>query len=191
MAGRIVDAALRLGAEQGWQHDRLTPIAAHLGITVNEIRRHYADPDAIADAWFARALDAMLAPPPEGFTDQPAADRLAFLMQRWFDTLAPYRRVTAEILAAKLHPPHIHHWGPAIFHLSRKIQLLRDSAGLRATGRRRQMEEIGLTALFLATLYAWCRDESPGQERTRRRLSVWLARADRAMAAFQRRPSRR
>jgi len=182
LAERIVDEALRLGSEEGWQHDRLLPLAERMGITVNEIRQRYADPDAIADAWFARALDAMLAPPPDGFAELPAVDRLEVLMLRWFDALAPYRRVTAEMLAAKLHPPHVHHWAPAVFHLSRKIQLLRDSARLRATGRRRQIEEVGLTALFVTTLFVWCRDNSPGQERTRRALSAWLSRADRVMA---------
>lgn len=178
----ILDTALALAAEQGWNHWALGPVAEAAGTTVNDIRRHFADPNAIADAWFARALDAMLAPPPEGFADLPVRERFQVLIERWLDTLAPYRRVTAQMLADKMHWPHVHHWVPAIFHLSRQIQLLRDAAGLRAGGRRRQIEEIGLTNLFLVTLAVWCRDDSDNQARTRAFLDRWLARADRAMA---------
>ncbi len=68
-----------------------------------------------------------------------------------------------------------------IFNLSRTIQWLRDAAALDADGRRRQIEEVGLTALFLATLTVWLNDETQDQERTRAFLRRRLARADRAM----------
>ncbi len=53
---------------------------------------------------------------------------------------------------------------------------------LDAIGRRRQVEEIGLTLLFLATLAVWLGDETPGQEHTRRFLERRLADADQGMA---------
>lgn len=77
----------------------------------------------------------------------------------------PHREVTGQILAAKLYPSHPHHWVPLVFNLSRSIHWLREVALLDATGRRRQMEEVGLTAL--ATLALWLRDESLNQARTR------------------------
>jgi hypothetical protein len=101
---------------------------------------------------------------------------------RWFDSLAGHRRVTGEMLAVKMYLPHPHHWVPMIFNLSRLIQWLRDAAGLDAGGHRRQIEEIGLTALFLATLAVWVRDGSPDQERTRRFLDRRLCTADKTMA---------
>ena len=54
-------------------------------------------------------------------------------------------------------------------------------AGLDALGRRRQVEEVGLSALFLATLFVWANDGSPGQERTRKFLASRLSEADRVM----------
>jgi hypothetical protein len=86
------------------------------------------------------------------------------------------------MIAAKLQPSHPHHWVPLIFNLSRTIHWLRDAAGLDAAGRRRQIEEIGLSALFLATLAVWARDGTADQERTRAFLDRALARADGAMA---------
>jgi hypothetical protein len=87
-------------------------------------------------------------------------------------------------------PFHPHHYVPMVFNLSRTIQWLRDAAGLDAGGRRRQIEEIGLTGLFLATLAVWARDDTPGQERTRRFLDRRLARADMLMAVACRRRRR-
>jgi hypothetical protein len=70
---------------------------------------------------------------------------------------------------------------PLVFNLSRSIHWLREAALLDAVGRRRQMEEVGLTALFLMTLAVWLRDATPGQARTRDVLRHRLADADRAM----------
>ena len=181
-ADRIVDSALEMAADIGWPRVRLRLIADRLGITMAELQTHYRDLDAVADAWFDRASKAMLARPGRGFTARPAAERLHILLMRWFDALAPYRRVTDQMIREKLYPSHPHHWLPMIFNLSRTIQWLRDAAGLDAGGRRRQVEEIGLSLLFLATLSVWRRDDSADQKRTRDFLSRRLDRADRSMA---------
>ena len=178
---RILDIALAMAEEGGWGALRLRHVAERAGISLVELQAHYRDQDAIANAWFQRALAAMLAPPAEGFEALPAQERLYLVLMRWFDALAPHREVTAGMLGEKLHLPHAHHWVPMIFDLSRTIHWLRDAALLDATGRRRQLEEVGLTWLFLATLAIWRRDDSPGQERTRAFLKRRLARADRAM----------
>ncbi len=106
-----------------------------------------------------------------------AGERTALVMMRWFDALSPHRRVAAQMIRGKLYPSHPHHWVPAIFNLSRTIQWLRDAAMLDSLGILRQGEEIWLTALFLAALAIWVRDDTPGLDRTRgfvlRRLSGW------------------
>ncbi len=181
LAERIVEVALDLAEEAGWDGLRLHKVAARLGVPLAEVLAHYRDLDAVADAWFRRAWSAMLAPAPEGFAALPARERLHIAIMRWFDALAPHREVTGQILAAKLYPSHPHHWVPLVFNLSRSIHWLREAALLDATGRRRQMEEVGLTWLFLMTLAVWLRDETPNRERTRDVLRHRLADADRAM----------
>ncbi len=178
---RIVDAALDLAEEVGWEGLRLRVVAERLGVPLAEVLVHYRDLDAVADAWFRRAWSAMLAAPPEGFAARPARERLHLAIMRWFDALAPHREVSGQILAAKLYPAHPHHWVPLVFNLSRNIHWLREAALLDAVGRRRQVEEIGLTWLFLMALAVWLRDETPGQARTRDVLRHRLADADRAM----------
>ncbi len=181
LPARIVDTAVAMAEESGWSGVRLRRVAGQLGVPLSEVRRHFRDLDAVADAWFERANQAMLAPAEHNFADLPARQRLYALLVRWFDALAAHRRPTGAMIAAKLYLPHPHHWVPLIFNLSRTIQWLRDAGGLDAAGRRRQIEEIGLSALFLATLAVWTRDDTPGQERTRAFLDHALARADGAM----------
>jgi len=181
-ADDILAAALALGGELGWPALSLSDLARRLGMPLNDLRNEFADADALADTWFAAATAAMLAPPGRGFGKLKPAQRVRVLMLRWFDALAPHRATTVGMLRVKLHPPHVHHWGPMPFQLSRLIQLMRDAADFRAGGRRRQIEEIGMTALFLMTLRTWCADDSPGQEHTRACLDKRLDQSDLLMA---------
>ncbi|MCP4330640.1 MAG: hypothetical protein GY791_19780 [Alphaproteobacteria bacterium] len=186
LADRVVDETLALAEEAGWEGVRLRLVAERCGVGLPEILAHYRDIDAVADAWFGRAWAAMTAPQRVGFAALPARERLALVLTRWFDALAPHREVSVEMIRAKIYPSHPHHWVPLIFNLSRTIHWLRDAAGLDATGRRREIEEVGLTLLFLATLAVWARDDSAGQERTREFLRRRLAMADAAMARLYR-----
>lgn len=183
---RIVDRTVALAAEVGWDRVRLRQVAADLGITLAELRSRYRDLDAVADAWFARALAAMLAPREVEFSDLPARERVYLVMMGWFEAQRDQRAVVGQMLRAKLYPSHPHHWVPMIFSLSRLIQWLREAAHLDAPGGRRQVEEVGLTLLFLATLGVWLKDETPDLATTRRFLRRRLADADRLLAALPR-----
>jgi AcrR family transcriptional regulator len=170
MRVRIVDAAIAIAEEKrSWSAVRLHDVAERLEIPPPEVLDHFRDLDGVADAWFLRALKAMLAPKPAGFLDEPAWRRIEICLLAWFDALAPHRRVTAQMLRGKMHLSHLHHWVPMIFNLSRTIQWLREAAHLAAPygSRRAASEEVGLTALFVATLLVWTQDNSIGQERTR------------------------
>ena len=190
LATAIVETALDLAEELGWSAVRLHEVAARLKIPMSDLLAHYRDKDAIADAWFARATAAMLGAPPSGFARQPPEARLHYLMMRWFDALAGHRDVTGQMVREKLYPSHPHHWVPMIFNLSRTVQWLRDAALLEAEGRRRQAEEIGLSALFLATLWVWQNDESTDQTHTREYLTRRLDQADRLLARLWRSTAR-
>lgn len=180
---RILDEAMRMAEERGWHAVRLSEVAARLDVPAARVLDHYRDLDAVADAWFQRGWEAMLAPKPPDFADRPADRRIEWCMLAWFDALAAHRRVSVEMLRAKMHLPHPHHWVPMIFNLSRTIHWLREAAMLQAPygSRRAQMEEVGLTWLFAATLWVWSRDDSAGQQRTRDFLRGRLEQADRTM----------
>ena len=175
----VVDAALAIAAESGWDQIRFSTIADRLRLPLAEIGRHFRDVDAIANAWFARARLVMLALPVEELAGPPADERIALAFGAWLDSLAPHRRVAAEILRHKLYPSHPHHWVPLVFDLSRLVHDLLDVARVPGSGRLRQAQEIGLTAITLLTLADWLRDDSPNQEHSKRRHRQRLARAGR------------
>lgn len=180
-AGRILDAALELACKRdNWYDLSLVELAKYCDTSVNNIRLYYSDTNAIANAWFSRALEAMLSAKLESIEALPIKKRLEFIIWRWFEALAPYHRISTQMLDTKLHLPHIHHWVPMAFDLSRLVQFWREMAGLHEGGRRRQIEEIVLTGIFLATLRAWCRDKSLQQSQAHSRLLTLLARADRS-----------
>jgi AcrR family transcriptional regulator len=173
---RIVEAALKIAEERGWEQVRLHEIAERTGVSLAEIGRSFRDVDAVANAWFEEAREAMLSTPPEALEGLPADARIALVFGRWLDQLAPHRAVAGEIVRLKLHLPHLHHWVPMIFDLSRLVHDLLDAARVEGAGRLRQAQEVGLTLIVLGTLRDWLRDESPGQERSKHRLARRLAR---------------
>ena len=182
---RIIDAALAVAGEDaggGWYALRLHLVARRLGVPLSAVLDRFRDADAIADAWFARALRAMLHEPEPGFDALPPSARVHAALMRWFDAQAAHRRVVRSMVGAKLHPSHPHHWAPMVFSLSRLIHWALDAARLDARGLPRQAEEVGLTLVFLGALRVWLEDESPGQGRTRaflRRNLGWLDRLPR------------
>ena len=174
---RVVDTALAIAAEVGWEQVRLSTIADRTELPLAQIGRHFRNVDAVADAWFAQARLTMLALPVKKLAGRPADERIALAFGAWLDSLAPQRRVAAEILRHKLYPSHPHHWVPLIFDLSRFVHDLLDVARVAGSGRLRQAQEIGLTAITLVTLADWLRDDSPGQECSKRYLERRLTRA--------------
>jgi AcrR family transcriptional regulator len=103
---RIVDAALAMAEEGDWEGGRLREVAERLDVPLTEVLARFRDLDAVADAWFRRGWDAMLAAAPDGFIQRPPGERVEVLLCRWFDALAPHRRVTGRMLLAKLYPSH-------------------------------------------------------------------------------------
>ncbi|MGF1630259.1 MAG: TetR/AcrR family transcriptional regulator [Kiloniellaceae bacterium] len=187
MRARIVETALDVAEDWGWYDLRLHHVAERLRLPLAAIRTRFRDGDAIADAWIARADEAMLAGAPKGFASLPAERRLQISLEAWLDALAPRRKVTAQMFRAKLWPVHVHHNLALVTWTSRTVQWWREAALLDGKGQRRSVEEIGMTLVFLSTLARWCCDRSEGQADSKAYLRRCLERADGLMARACRR----
>lgn len=167
---RILDTALALAEEGHWEGVRLYRVAGRLGVGLAEIQRHFREKEDLVDAWFDRADRAMLKTMDEAAGNLPPADRIETAIGAWLDAIAPHRRVTREMLAVRAEPGHLHIQIPTLLRVSRTVQWIREAGGQDATFLRRAVEETALTGVFVATVAGFLTDDSPGQEKTRRRL---------------------
>lgn len=185
LAQEILDTALGLAGEDGWDRVRLHKVADRLDIPLQRIHDIYPDLDAVGNALFARANAAMLAAgDAAGYTDLPASERIFLAIAAWLRVLAPHRPAVKAMLRYKAQPAHVHLQAALVVGLSRTVQWLREAARLDAVGRQSQVEEVGLSALMVATLIYWLFDRSEDQAKTRAFVQRRLARADRLMSAL-------
>ena len=170
---RILDTALALAEREGWEPLRLHQIASECDAGLDEIRAHFREKDEIIDAWFDRADAAMLQCYDSGALEGLSPrERIRALILAWLEALAPYHRVTREMIAHKLEFGHIHVQFPAVLRISRTVQWVREGALLDAPLPRRALEETALTGLFVQVFLYWLRDRPPEFQDTRR----WLDR---------------
>lgn len=168
----IVDAALALAEQAGWEPVRLHNVADAMGSDLEAIRSQFREKEDIAEAWFDRADRAMLAAASApGFSEASADDRVQRLIFTWLDVLSVHRRVTRQIILGKLEFGHLHVQIPALLRISRTVQWLREAAARDATGLERALDETGLTAIFVTTFVRWLTDDSPNSQATRQLLT--------------------
>ncbi len=178
---QILDTALQLAEEQSWAALRLHDIAEKLDITLDQIRSHYSQKDDIAEALFDRADQAMLAAANKAdFLEQQLKERLQHLIMVWLDALAPHRQITREILQYKMLLLHVHLQLHGLTRMSRTMQWLCEAAVLESLdcSTQRELEEIGITGIYLLTFQHWLSDDSVDSESTRQLLSRLLNRAE-------------
>ncbi|MDX5362393.1 MAG: TetR/AcrR family transcriptional regulator [Alphaproteobacteria bacterium] len=178
-AQRIVEAAVALAEQRSWESVRLHEVAAHLGIRLDDIRRHFREKDELIDAWFDRADDAVLALADSGvLTSLSPRERLFELIMAWLGALEHHRRVTRQMIGNKLEPGHLHIQVPAVMRISRTVQWIREAALLEDAGVRRAFTETGVTAIYLAAFVRWLGEDTAGSPRTRGLLDRMLRRAE-------------
>lgn len=175
---QVVDAALKLAERGDWESVRLHQISDHCGIPLSDIHQLFGEKEDLIDAWFDRADQALLkAAQAPGFATKPEAERLESLLMAWLNALAQHRKPTREMIWGKLEPGHLHYQVDGLLRVSRTVQWWREAAGLVTTLPWRAIEEVGLTAIYLATFVHWMRDESEGSRDTQQFLHKRLEQA--------------
>lgn len=175
----IVDTAIAIAERSNWEAVRLFEIATELNITLDDIRVHFREKEDLVDAWFDRADSRMLkAAETVEFLSLPPRERLQHLIMTWLDALVAHRKVTRQMIGAKLEPGHLHIQIPAIMRISRTVQWMREAAQRDATFVRRALEETALTTIYLATFAYWMQDDSENSQNTRDFLAHKLKHAE-------------
>lgn len=164
----IVDTAVAIAERSSWEAVRLFDVATELAISLDNIRIYFREKEDLVDAWFDRADSQMLkAAETVEFLSLSPREQLHHLIITWLDALAAHRKVTRQMIGAKLEPGHLHIQIPAVMRISRTVQWMREASQRDATFLRRALEETALTTIYLATFVYWMRDESENFQRTR------------------------
>jgi AcrR family transcriptional regulator len=164
----IVDTAVAFAERSSWEAVRLFDVATELNISLDNIRLYFREKEDLVDAWFDRADGQMLkSAETVEFLSLSPRERLLHLIMTWLDTLVAHRKVTRQMIGAKLEPGHLHIQIPAIMRISRTVQWMREAAQRDATFLRRALEETALTTIYLATFAYWMHDASESSQRTR------------------------
>ncbi|MEH6650980.1 MAG: TetR/AcrR family transcriptional regulator [Motiliproteus sp.] len=167
-AQRILDTAMAMAEKQGWEALRLYQVADQLQISLDQVRCHFDQKEALIDAWFDRADQAMLTQAESTQLQAlPEQERLEQLMMGWFQALAPHQDVSRQMVEGKFEPGHLHTQVDAILRVSRTVQWLREAAHRDAFLVHRAIEETLLTSVFVVSFGQWLVDRSHNFEATR------------------------
>lgn len=179
-ADRILEAALFLGEQRGWDAVHVYDIADHMQVGLGDIERHFRNKDEIAEAWFRRADNALASCGNEpGWMALSVRERLSRAIRAWFAALESRKAITVEMLLYKVQPDHIHLVIQGVLRTSATVQWVREAARVPSKGLRRELEEPALTAIFLSTLAMWLLERTPGTPRAWAWLERQLALAER------------
>lgn len=186
MAELILDSAIRQAELSSWEAVRLHKIAIELGITLEDVHRHFHQKDDLVDAWYDRADRAMLsdAASPDYQRLLPR-ERIHRSIMCWLGAMENHRRISRDMLMYKFELGHIHLQVLGLLRISRTVQWILESAHRDAIHLQRAIEEIAVTSIYLATFGHWMFDGSYHSEKTRRFLDRLLRRAEGLARFFQ------
>lgn len=166
-AQQILQTALALAEKSHWESVRMHHISDAADVSLNTIRVHFREKEDLVDAWFDQADQAMLkACGKSGFSDLSRCEKLHTTLMAWLDSLAPYQRVTRQMIQGKLEPGHLHFQINGLLRISRTVQWWREAAGIETRLPLRAFEEVAMTGLYLVTFSHWMLDQSEQQQST-------------------------
>jgi AcrR family transcriptional regulator len=102
---QVVEALMRLAAEQPWDDIELTDIAREAGLTLSEMRDLFPSKGAILEG-FTRMIDKKIIDgTTEDLAGEPARERIFDVFMRRLDAMAPYKRALRRIAYALRSDP--------------------------------------------------------------------------------------
>lgn len=176
---KIIDAAMRLAATEGWAGLSLDRIAREAGVALADFRKEFSSKADILAAFTRAVDDAVLARiGPAGATDAPR-DRLFDVLMTRFETMAPYKAGIKRIRET-MHRSlgdSVAQFGAS----ARSLYWMLAAAGIDAEGSRGAIRVPGLLALYARVFDIWLEDDDPGLARTMAALDSRLRRGERAI----------
>ncbi len=172
----LIETALKLVAERGWESVTLADIAAANKISLARLHEHFEDKSDILGA-LGRIIDKkVLEAVDEADPEISPRDRLFDILMERFDALNEYRTGLVPILNSFKSDPK--QAVIALPHLCRSMSWMLEAAGMDTNGWAGALRLLGLTGLYIKTLKVWAADESPDLGKTMAALDKDLGRAE-------------
>lgn len=184
---KVIDAAMRLAALQGWSDTTMSDIADEAGVDIATVRRLFGHKLAIVAALFRRVDEAMLAGIDAAIADEPVKDRLFDLIMRRLDAMETYRDGIAAVLHALRRDPPAAAWLLAC-PVRRSLEWVLDGARVPSWGPLESLQVKGLGLVMLAVMRVWIGDDSEDKGPTMAALDKALSRADSVAGVLRRGP---
>lgn len=182
-ADRVIDAAMALAAERGWERISLLDVAQRAGVPLAALHGEMPGKQAILGAFSRRVDEAVLAEHESEESAEPARDRLFDILMSRFDQLQSHREAIANILAAYQRDPALALGGLRQLHHSMRWML--EAANISTSGLRGEVRVSTLCAIYVATLRTWLHDDSPDMAKTMAALDGYLRRIERPAAVLE------
>jgi AcrR family transcriptional regulator len=175
----IVEATMRLAADQPWNDIDIADIAREAGVSLAEFRDLFPSKGAVLAA-FSRKMDRIVL---QGTTDElagePARERVFDVMMRRIDAMAPYKRALRRIAWAVRFDPLTMASLNQVGLNSQRFMLA--AAGISTEGPLGLLKLQGAVVVFANTLEAWLEDDDPALAKTMARLDRELRRGERVL----------
>jgi AcrR family transcriptional regulator len=171
----VIETALRLAAERGWANLALADIAAAANLPLADLYASYPSKAAILAA-LSRDVDRQVLAGLDISSEESTRDRLFDLIMKRFDALSPYRDGLSAVARDVGRDPLATLCG--LGQLARSMALMLEAAGVSSSGLTGALRTRGLSAIYLATMRDWFRDDSTDKARTMAALDGRLRRAE-------------
>ncbi|MEX2642741.1 MAG: hypothetical protein WD270_04765 [Acetobacterales bacterium] len=173
---RVVDAAFRIAARDGWVAVDAAAIARSLKLTQAEVTRLVPDRAALLVALNDKVDGEVVAGLDPDLLREPPRDRLFETLMRRFELLEPYREGLRTLNAECRSDPLLASMLAAGLLLSMRRML--EVAGLGGTPWTMLIHVKALTAIWVYTARTWFADDTEDRARTMAVLDRALERAE-------------
>jgi AcrR family transcriptional regulator len=177
--GKIIDAAVQMAAEHGWDAVSFIEIAKAAGVELQQVFDLFDDKSDILVA-LGRHIDARVA---ERVGDMPAneacRDRLFDILMERFEILNETRDGIVAILHSFKGDPK-----QAVIslpHVPKSMAKMLELCEVETSGIRGALRVAGLSGLYMKVLCVWMRDETSDMARVMAMLDKDLGRAESVM----------
>ncbi|WP_208642231.1 TetR/AcrR family transcriptional regulator [Methylobacterium terrae] len=175
----IVEALMRLSAEQPWNDIEIADIAQEAGVSLAEFRDAYPSKGAVLGG-FARMIDKQVL---EGASDdldeEPTRERLFDVLMRRLDAMDPYKPALRRIAFALRGDPLSLAALNQVALNSQRFMLA--SAGISTEGPLGRVKLQGVVIAFARVMEVWLEDDDPALARTMAALDREIRNGERFM----------